>query len=520
MNTVDALALGRAGGATHASRAARLAAALHLPAVARLGVKDAFTSRSRATLTVGALALMVITLVAALCVEATFHQVIDDPALRAKPYDMRVEPGALASRGARLVRNDPAVERATTLTGLQVSGPRTAPSRRARSATPGFAYAVPDGRMFARPGEAIAGRGLYDTLGPKVGDTLTVRVAGQPMTLKLVGRHVEPDNDGEVLIFRRDTLPASVRLGEGEIVATFKPGTDEAAVAQRIEAARSTGVASELTADEVREERADMRPILLGTSLLLVAVGLVNLLATLLLVTRERARDFAIFKAIGLTPRGVLGVVNAGGAALGLIAIVIGIPPACSCSARSWRDEPERGHRHRRRPRTVRARADDPVRARGHRAGEQLPARRRRARASAARASARERRDVTRLSARAASPSRSPSTRPARPPTIPAIPLASVVASGSRTSTAAIASTPSRSLSSSRPRRRPSTSRIVHAASRPSAAPLAPRAMPSLRTRRPRTRRRRRSRSGRRTASPTSRGGARAASRTARSRRP
>ena len=54
-----------------------------------------------------------------------------------------------------------------------------------------------------------------------------------------------------------------------------------------------------------------------------------NLLATLLLVTRERARDFAIFKAVGLTPRGVLGVVNAGGAALGAIAIVFGIPAGC-----------------------------------------------------------------------------------------------------------------------------------------------------------------------------------------------
>ena len=83
---------------------------------------------------------------------------------------------------------------------------------------------------------------------------------------------------------------------------------------------------SELTDDEVREERADMLPILFGTSLLLVLIALVNLLATLLLVTRERARDFAIFKAVGLTPRGVLGVVNAGGAVLGAIAIVIGIP--------------------------------------------------------------------------------------------------------------------------------------------------------------------------------------------------
>ncbi len=38
------------------------------------------------------------------------------------------------------------------------------------------------------------------------------------------------------------------------------------------------------------------------------------------------------------------------------------------------------------------------------------------------------------------------------PPLIPASPLATSVASGSRTSTAAMASTPSRSLSSSRPR--------------------------------------------------------------------
>ena len=51
MNTVDALALGRTGGANAPSLAARVAAALKLPAVARLGVKDAFTSRSRAALT-------------------------------------------------------------------------------------------------------------------------------------------------------------------------------------------------------------------------------------------------------------------------------------------------------------------------------------------------------------------------------------------------------------------------------------------------------------------------------------
>ncbi len=267
------------------------------------------------------------TLVSALSAEATFNRVIDDPALRAKPYDMSVQPGALGEAGALdLVRNDPAVERATTITGLQVTAPRIGTVQARAVGDSDFAYAVPDGRMFERPGEAIAGRGLYDALGAEVGDRVTVRVGGQPVTVTLVGRHVEPDNDGSVLIFHRDTVPASARLGEGEIVAAFKPGTDEAAAAQRVETAAQHRVATELTDDEVREGRADMVPILFGTSLLLVAVALVNLLATLLLVTRERSRDFAIFKAVGLTPRGVLGVVNSGAAVLGLIAIVIGIP--------------------------------------------------------------------------------------------------------------------------------------------------------------------------------------------------
>ena len=101
-----------------------------------------------------------------------------------------------------------------------------------------------------------------------------------------------------MLIFPAATL-AAVPPG-GFVVADLTPGADQHALARRLTAV--TGAASEVTADEVEQERADVRPILLGSSLLLVAVGLVNLLATLLLVTRERARDFAIFKAIGLTP--------------------------------------------------------------------------------------------------------------------------------------------------------------------------------------------------------------------------
>jgi putative ABC transport system permease protein len=128
-----------------------------------------------------------------------------------------------------------------------------------------------------------------------------------------------------VAIVSASTLPPALRsqLAGTAVIAGLPPGSDQRAVQRRLEGA---GMSAELVSDEVRQERADVRPIVYGSSLLLVAVGLVNLLTTLLLVTRERSRDYGIFKAVGLTPRGVLAVVNSGAAVLGLIAIVVGIP--------------------------------------------------------------------------------------------------------------------------------------------------------------------------------------------------
>ena len=108
--------------------------------------------------------MMVITLVAALSMEATYDRVIEDPALRAKPWDVRVQPGDRGAQALALVREQPGVERATTIAGFQVTARRggRAAGRAVGDGFERFAYAVPDGRMFARPGEAIAGRGFFE----------------------------------------------------------------------------------------------------------------------------------------------------------------------------------------------------------------------------------------------------------------------------------------------------------------------------------------------------------------------
>jgi ABC-type antimicrobial peptide transport system permease subunit len=64
--------------------------------------------------------------------------------------------------------------------------------------------------------------------------------------------------------------------------------------------------------------------VLYGTDALLLTIGLVNLLTTLLLGIRERVRDFAIFKVLGLTPRQVLAAVTSGGTLLASVAVVGG----------------------------------------------------------------------------------------------------------------------------------------------------------------------------------------------------
>ena len=137
--------------------------------------------------------------------EATYDRVIEDPALRAKPWDVRVEPGAQGDAAARrLVRDEPGVEHATTITGLQVTT-RAGSEIQARALGDGFerfTYAVPDGRMFAAPRRGD--RRPRPLRAPRPEDRRRrspCASPGRPFTVTLVGRHVEPDNDGEIVIF-------------------------------------------------------------------------------------------------------------------------------------------------------------------------------------------------------------------------------------------------------------------------------------------------------------------------------
>jgi putative ABC transport system permease protein len=332
LGVLEAIALGRTSVSTRPSRLARAAAALHMPPAVVLGVKDAFASRSRALLTCASLALTMMTVVFALGTEATYRRVIQDPSLRAKPYELLVDSNDLSPARMRtlIAAQGSDVTGTATVAGTTASVPGSSVDVWARALGGDYErrpYAVRDGRMLAGPGEAIVGRGLLDALHLRIGDRLPLMAEGARVDLKIVGRYIEPDNDGRTAIFDERSVPAAAlrRFGPQQYELQLADRSQAHAVQRGLQRDSQGQVDVEVTEDSARQERSDLRPVLYGSDAVLLAIGLVNLLTTLLLGIRERVRDFAIFKVVGLTPRQVLASVTAGGTLLAALAVVGGI---------------------------------------------------------------------------------------------------------------------------------------------------------------------------------------------------
>jgi putative ABC transport system permease protein len=69
-----------------------------------------------------------------------------------------------------------------------------------------------------------------------------------------------------------------------------------------------------------------LQSLIATLAVLLCTVAALGVLNTAVLVTRERAHQIGVFKAIGMTPRQVAGLVLIGMAALGLVAGVLAVP--------------------------------------------------------------------------------------------------------------------------------------------------------------------------------------------------
>jgi putative ABC transport system permease protein len=336
MSAASAIATGSAPATSGGSRQARLAGAIPLPRALTLGLGESLAKPIRSAMTVVAIVIGVATVTFA----SGLHQSLGLVA-SALTHDQQIQvqvyrSGETKKGGA----SGPTDEETTALIAGQPGTARFVGVGHANASVPGAGESVPvwayrgdsawlgfvmiHGRWFNAPGEAVAPTAFFTRTGHRVGDTITADFYGTPVQLKLVGEIFDQQGDDILLRTSFDSVPGKLVAWDYDV--QLRPGTDAVRYASAIESS-SPGLSTRLN----RENGVDtafllINSVLAGLALVLGLIAASGVFNTVVLNTREKARDFAILKAVGMTPRQVITMVLASVAVLGVIGAAIGIP--------------------------------------------------------------------------------------------------------------------------------------------------------------------------------------------------
>lgn len=319
------------------SRLARLALLLRLPPALVLGARGAFTRPLRAALTIVGLAIPMLMITIGLGTWSTLDRLERDPE-RVGLTALTVQPrGPRDDAALRVVTAHPDVVAAYPGAEVEALLPgqnRTVKVRALGTSSRPYPFAVPQGRVFQAPGEAVAGQGLLDALQARVGQRVRLIAGGAPLIVHIVGRNVETEHNGEVLSLGLDTLE---QLGQIPLTSyyglTLRRGADPAAV--RADLLRSSADRYDVRlVPNPAEQLSVVRVMVIGLVAVLGLICLATLLTAITVGLRDHARDLGALRAMGLTPRQVATTVVASTGLITLVAVVAGIALGLAASTR------------------------------------------------------------------------------------------------------------------------------------------------------------------------------------------
>lgn len=309
----------------HASLPARIAARAGVGPVGTTGINDAFARPFRATFTIATLTLSVVAGVVAIGFTSTIDAATDDPARVGNPWDVVALPDNLEPAELEAILDEaPAVSSWYAVAERRATDRFGALTARALSGDlASTEFVIGDGRMLAAADEAVVGHALLERLGIGVGDQTTLTVAGEEVTFTVVGWFATTEDSGEILLFDLDGLRAvepDAAAGAWFVAAN----ADSSAAELHDVLADATGGRATLRINESFDELDAFRVAFAIITLLVLAVGLSNLVASTLQMMQERTREVAVLKALGFTPAQVVISVAVGALALGMISVILG----------------------------------------------------------------------------------------------------------------------------------------------------------------------------------------------------
>jgi putative ABC transport system permease protein len=335
LSPVTAMTRGTTGSRSpEGGRLRRLGMGLPVWLPARLGVGTGLAHPGRATMTLGALVVGVAAVTLSIGLNASLLRVMDDLG-RGAASPVRAELGDPSMTGASVaaeIAAQPDSDKVVALASTRVSAPVIGrlPFVGYDGDSGWIGYALIRGRWFAGPGEAVAPTNVFRSIGLHLGDTVTLESGGRERSVVLVG---------EIFDTAKETDEGFVIRGAWADLAALDPtaqptawemrprdGVDARGYAQTIRSAiPGIGVSFE-GETRIGESFALFLSVVGLLGIVLTVISLGGVFNTVLLETRQRTRELAVLKAIGLGPRQVIAMVLASILPLGILAGLIGVP--------------------------------------------------------------------------------------------------------------------------------------------------------------------------------------------------
>src|SRR6266705_4974598 len=312
----------------HLSLIARLSLLFHLPAALVLGARDSLTRRLSAGLTVFGLAIPMAMITIALTCWSTIDGFTSDPGKIGLASAVTVSQGGLESEqmlalighDAQVLAAYPGAQAVTLLPGDN----GTFYARAMGTSTRPYPFRAVQGRMFRAANEAVAGQGFLDLMHIGVGAWISPTIDGVPVILHIVGRTIEPDNNGDVVDFGLDALNHAGSAPPQLVYhLVLKPGVTAEAARARLLAESHDRLDVQVVPNPA--SRLRVVQLVIAVSVVILAVnGLANLLTATVVGMRDHQQEMGVMAAMGLTPRQVMATLVTNTMILALVGVTAG----------------------------------------------------------------------------------------------------------------------------------------------------------------------------------------------------
>ena len=313
----------------HLSLIARLSLLFHLPAALVLGARDSLTRRLSAGLTVFGLAIPMAMITIALTCWSTIDAFTSHPGKIGLASAVTVSQGgledkqmmALIGRDDQVLAAYPGAQFVTLLPGDNGTFIARAIGTSARP----YPFQVVQGRMFDAPNEAVAGQGFLDLMHIRVGAWISKTIDGVPVILHIVGRTIEPDNNGDVVDFGLDALNHAGSASPQLVYhLVLKPGVTAGAARATLLAESHDRLDVQVVANPASGLRV-LQVVIAVSVVILAVIALANLLTATVVGMRDHRHEVGVLAAMGLTPRQVVGILVTNTMILTLLGVSSGI---------------------------------------------------------------------------------------------------------------------------------------------------------------------------------------------------